>query len=65
MDYDAPLAVHEKAFLDFFVLGSASKIFSLISDGQGLYKSNFPFFASQILDTPFERVTITNEADVV
>jgi hypothetical protein len=58
MDYDAPLSVHEKSFLDFFVLGSAKKIVSVC--GYGLYPSGFSLFASQILYSEFEAINIDN-----
>jgi hypothetical protein len=56
MDFEAPLSVHEKSFLDFFLLGYANKIVSLY--GQGLYLSGFSAFASQILNTEFESIRI-------
>jgi hypothetical protein len=61
MDYKAPLPIHEKSFLDFFILGSSCKIVSMITNGKGLFKSNFCFFASQILNIDFEIIKIDTE----
>jgi hypothetical protein len=56
MDFEAPFPVHEKAFLDFFVLGYADKIISIF--GKGLYRSGFSVFASQILNADFKTISI-------
>jgi hypothetical protein len=56
MDYEAPFSVYEKAFLDFFILGNAARILS--ASGNGLYQSGFSLFASQILNTEFQIISI-------
>jgi hypothetical protein len=56
MDYKVPFAVYKKAFLDFFILGNASKILS--ARGDGLFESGFSLFASQILNTEFQIISV-------
>jgi hypothetical protein len=53
---DASLAVHEKTFLDFFVLGLADKVVNIY--GHGLYKSGFSQLAAELLNKPFEAINI-------
>jgi hypothetical protein len=48
--------VHEKTFLDFYMLGYAAKIYNIYSQRPGLYKSGYSLFASNILGAEFEAV---------
>lgn len=56
IDYcgDASFDRHKKTFIDFFVIAHARKIY-LLQTGQ-MYKSNYPFSASLVNNTPFERI---------
>lgn len=58
MDYslNESIEVYEKSFLDFFMLGKASKVFNFY--GHGLRKSGFPSFAAKILGGTFQYVDI-------
>jgi hypothetical protein len=58
---NASLLIHEKTFLDFFVLASARKIINIY--GHGLYKSNFGIFASKIYNRDFQAIDIDRDID--
>jgi hypothetical protein len=48
--------VYLKTFIDFFMLSSARKIYS-VGTAQ-MYRTNFPAYAAKLRDIPFERILI-------
>lgn len=54
MDYssDSAWEAHKKAFVDFYMIANAKRIFLLRTDK--MYKSHFPYSASLVSNTPYE-----------
>ncbi|MDE6562306.1 MAG: hypothetical protein K2K75_13060 [Muribaculaceae bacterium] len=46
---------HIKAFVDFFMISKASKVYSVSIDG--MFESDFPKYAAKLMGVPFFRIT--------
>lgn len=46
--------VHDKTFIDFFMIANASNIYCIVADG--MYDSGFPYAASRLYDRPYRKI---------
>lgn len=53
---DVPDSAYLKVFLDFYLLASGKKIYSMGTDQ--MYLSDFPYYAAKVNDVPFERILL-------